>query len=110
MLSRVKVGHTHDDGDSVFAVMGDSIADDEEVETWEDWKEVIRQAFNQPHLEIDVIDLFIIPDISKVFSGAFKHFGNFAKGMYRFYLFTLSYLILPLKSNDRCHYTACMEI
>jgi hypothetical protein len=94
ILSRLPVGHTHDDIDSLFNVMGSAIAGNESVLTWDEWKKVVENAYKQVNLLVEVIDLFIIPDILSIFEGSHSDIGGFARG----------------NATCRLYYTYCMYL
>ena len=68
--------------DSIFGVMGGAIAGDGSVHTWDEWKDVVAGAYKKANLEVVVIDVFIIPDISKLFVNAHDKIKGFTKGCF----------------------------
>lgn len=78
VLTRLMVGHTHEDIDARFAVIWSALRL-QHVLSPQGYAEAICSAFDQK-LPVDVQDIWVVPNYTQYFSGSIdKKFGRYAK-------------------------------
>ena len=79
IISRLPVGHTHEDIDSKFALIWKA-ARAKHIATMQAYKDIITTALSSQQMPCDVIDLYAIPDYASLIEPCMdQNFGRYAK-------------------------------
>lgn len=80
VLTRLMVGHTHEDIDAIFALIWQYMKNKKAL-TPQIYASMVAMACKNKATKVDVVDLWAVPDYSKYFKGVIHpDIGRYAKG------------------------------
>ena len=99
VLTRLPVGHTHEDIDANFALIWRMLRD-EYICTPSEFSTLIYRALKKK-VEVSVIDLFVLPDYCKILEGCIDvDIGRFAKEEWTQLQFTFERVVTPAELTE----------